>query len=65
MVVAHATPVPGSGLRGRPAIDATGAAGLFLAGDWVGSEGMLSDATLASAEAAARAAITHAAKVAA
>jgi phytoene dehydrogenase-like protein len=65
MVVAHATPVPGSGLRGRPAVDATGAAGVFVAGDWVAPDGMLSDATLASAEAAARAAVTHAAKVAA
>ena len=65
MVVAHATPVPGSGLPGRPRVDATGAAGVFIAGDWVGPEGMLSDATLASAEAAAHAAAAHAAKVAA
>jgi hypothetical protein len=64
MVVSHSTPVPGPGLRGRPTVDATGAAGVFVAGDWVGSEGMLSDATLASAEAAARAAVAHAAKVA-
>jgi hypothetical protein len=29
--------------------------GLYLAGDWVGKEGMLSDAALASARAAAKA----------
>lgn len=33
----------------------TGVRGLYIAGDWVGSEGMLSDASLASARAAARA----------
>jgi hypothetical protein len=38
---------------------------VFVAGDWVGPEGMLSDATLASAEAAARAAVAHAVRVAA
>jgi phytoene dehydrogenase-like protein len=40
----------------RPAV-ATSIQGLYLAGDWVGDEGILSDASLASARAAARAII--------
>ena len=49
MVVAHAvTPV-----AGRPAIDAAQRQGIFIAGDWVGSLGMLTDAGLASARAVA------------
>jgi phytoene dehydrogenase-like protein len=42
------------GLAGRPGVDASGARGVFLAGDWVGSVGHLLDASLASAESAAR-----------
>src|SRR5690606_40181193 len=34
-------------------------AGLFVAGDWVGSEGRLADAALASAKSAAMAVINH------
>jgi len=60
MTVCHALPCPGSGLAGRPAIDATGTAGVFLAGDWVGATGLLADASLASGEAAGRAAAEHA-----
>lgn len=45
--------VPVVGAR-RPAAS-TGIGGLYLAGDWVGDEGMLADASLASARAAARA----------
>ena len=60
MTVCHALPRPGPGLTGRPAIDATGTAGVFLAGDWVGSAGLLADASLASGEAAGRAASEHA-----
>ena len=37
----------------RPAVDATGVPGVYLAGDWVGGEGMLADAAIASARAAA------------
>jgi pyruvate/2-oxoglutarate dehydrogenase complex dihydrolipoamide dehydrogenase (E3) component len=33
----------------------TAVRGLYLAGDWVGDEGMLADAALASARAAAKA----------
>jgi phytoene dehydrogenase-like protein len=34
---------------GRPGVDALGLPGVALAGDWVGSEGMLADAAVASA----------------
>jgi phytoene dehydrogenase-like protein len=50
LTVTHALDTP----SGRPDPDATGIAGVYLAGDWVGSEGMLADASLASAEHAAR-----------
>ena len=43
----------------------TDAPGIFLAGDWVGSCGMLADAAAASAQVAATAALEHAAKNAA
>jgi hypothetical protein len=45
------------GLAGRPAIDATAMPNVFLAGDWVGSKGCLSDASFASGFAAGRAAV--------
>ena len=45
------------GMAGRPAIDATGHPNVLLAGDWVGPVGHLADATLASAKAAAMAAL--------
>jgi phytoene dehydrogenase-like protein len=50
MVVANA--VPNASVTRPPA--RTPVEGLFLAGDWVGGEGMLSDAALASARAAAK-----------
>jgi thioredoxin reductase len=37
-------------------VTATGLPGVFLAGDWVGAEGLLADASLASGMAAALAA---------
>lgn len=37
------------GFAGRPGVNATGVAGVYLAGDWVGSEGFLADASFASA----------------
>ncbi len=43
----------------RPEVDATETEGVFLAGDWVGSEGMLADAALASARAASQKAIAR------
>jgi phytoene dehydrogenase-like protein len=60
MTVCHALPRPGPGLTGRPAVDATGTEGVFLAGDWVGAAGLLADASLASGEAAGRAAAEQA-----
>lgn len=41
--------------RARPDVELPDAAGLFIAGDWVGSEGMISDAAAASAAKAAEA----------
>jgi phytoene dehydrogenase-like protein len=38
------------GLAGRPAAAVAGVRGLALAGDWVGAEGLLADASLASAK---------------
>lgn len=51
MTVSNALVTPGAK---RPS-PATSIRGLFIAGDWVGDEGMLSDASLASARAAAKA----------
>jgi phytoene dehydrogenase-like protein len=56
MTVCPALPRPGAGLPGRPAVDASGADGVLVAGDWVGAEGLLADAALASGEAAGHAA---------
>jgi phytoene dehydrogenase-like protein len=54
MVVAGTAPVAAlGGLRARPAVDATGLPGVYLAGDWVGPTGLIADAALASARAAA------------
>jgi phytoene dehydrogenase-like protein len=41
------------GLKGRPRPDVPGVEGLYVAGDWVGPEGMLADASMASAKLAA------------
>jgi hypothetical protein len=57
MTVVGATPSPATGgLAGRPGIDSTGLAGVYVAGDWVGPKGWLADGALASGEAAGRAA---------
>jgi phytoene dehydrogenase-like protein len=59
MVPVSAIPTPaGGGLAGRP--DADRGDGLFVAGDWVGSEGWLLEAALASGSAAADGAIAAA-----
>jgi phytoene dehydrogenase-like protein len=42
------------GLSGRPPVAVPQVNGLYRVGDWVGSEGLLADASLASAEAVAR-----------
>jgi hypothetical protein len=58
MVVASTMPRAATGgLRGRPNVTASGLPRVFLAGDWVGPDGLLSDAALASGHAAGRAAI--------
>ncbi len=43
----------------RPEVDATGIAGAFVAGDWVGEGSMLADAALASSKQAAERAISY------
>jgi phytoene dehydrogenase-like protein len=48
------------GLAGRPSPDATGIPGVYVAGDWVGSEGWLSDASFASGKRAAELAMRSA-----
>jgi hypothetical protein len=62
MTVVGATPTPATGgLAGRPGVDSTGVSGVFVAGDWVGPRGWLSDCTMASGEAAGIAAAKEAA----
>jgi phytoene dehydrogenase-like protein len=56
LVVANALPLASEGgLAGRPAVAVPERPGLFVAGDWVGPQGQLADASLASARAAAMA----------
>jgi hypothetical protein len=58
MVVTGAMPrACTGGLAGRPRVDATGLARVFVAGDWIGGDGLLADAALASGQAAAHAAL--------
>jgi hypothetical protein len=64
MVACTAIPVAShGGLPGRPDIDVlarlANRPGTFVAGDWIGPEGHLADAVLASARAAALAAVHH------
>lgn len=56
MTVAHRLPPLAGGLAERPGVDALGLDGVLVAGDWVGGEGWLADASLASAAQAAAAA---------
>lgn len=54
MTVSHRiVTAAGGGMTGRPDSVVPGVDGLYLAGDWVGPEGMLSDAAFASARSAA------------
>jgi len=56
MVVTHAMPSAAmGGLAGRPAPSVPEISGLHVAGDWVGGEGMLADASFASAAQAVQA----------
>lgn len=51
MIVTHAVATATQGgLQGRPQPDVAGVEGLYLAGDWVGEEGWLADASVASAK---------------
>lgn len=52
-VVPSTATAASGGLAARPAVDGSGIEGVFLAGDWVGPEGWLSDASAASAKMAA------------
>jgi len=55
LVVAHALPLAAQGgTRGRPGPAVPELPGLYVAGDWVGPEGLLADASLASARRAAQ-----------
>ena len=49
-VVTHVLPGPEDGLAGRPAVAVPGSPGLYLAGDWVGPSGWLSDAAIGSGQ---------------
>jgi phytoene dehydrogenase-like protein len=54
--VSHLLPTAKSGgLSGRPTARVPHVGGLYRVGDWVGPEGMLADASFASAESVARA----------
>ena len=60
LVVMNAIPTASAGgTAGRPDAAVSGVRGLYLAGDWVGPEGMLADASFASAERAASLALGH------
>lgn len=50
MTVAHHLPSPRQGLTGRPPVAVPGCPAVFIAGDWVGSDGWLADCSLASGE---------------
>jgi phytoene dehydrogenase-like protein len=56
MTVVEAAPLAAlGGLAGRPTVAVAELPGLYLAGDWVGEEGLLADASFASARSASRA----------
>lgn len=58
MVVTHGLPIAAAGgLDGRPSVEVQNRPGLHLAGDWVGGEGLLADASLASGQQAGRRAV--------
>ncbi len=58
MLVMHALPsASAGGMPGRADVAVPGAPGVYLAGDWIGPEGLLADACFASAKRAADAAV--------
>ena len=59
MTVSYSLPLASeNGLAGRPGVTSAGQPNIFLAGDWVGPEGQLADASAASARAAAQRALS-------
>lgn len=65
-VVAHGRPrAETGGLAGRPSPELADRPGLYVAGDWVGPDGLLADAAVTSGTAAGRLAARRAASVAA
>ncbi|HKY03754.1 MAG TPA: FAD-dependent oxidoreductase, partial [Blastocatellia bacterium] len=63
MIVAHRlTTASEGGTEGRPRTEVADVEGLFIAGDWVGPEGLLADASLASAKSAAERVLASLAK---
>ena len=65
MLVANALPTAASGgCAGRPGPAVPGADDLYVVGDWVGPDGMLADASLASAKRAAQMILQRAEKTA-
>lgn len=66
LVVANAlVSAAGGGLPGRPGPAVPGIGGLYVAGDWVGREGLLFDASAASATEAARLVVAESVRAAA
>jgi phytoene dehydrogenase-like protein len=64
MTVLNSMPVASEGgTAGRPGPEVKEIPGLFVAGDWVGKEGMLAHASLASGETAAGMASEHSARI--
>lgn len=60
LVVANGFPSAQSGgLHGRPSVEASGIDGVFIAGDWVGDQFQLADASSCSATAAVASAMRH------
>lgn len=65
MIASEALPAAANGgLRGRPGPALASRPSVFVAGDWVGSRGMLADASAASAELAAQLALGRSTKTA-
>jgi phytoene dehydrogenase-like protein len=65
LLVSHALPeAVRGGTRGRPGPRVPDLPGMYVAGDWVGPEGLLADASLSSARAAAVAIVAAAARAA-
>jgi phytoene dehydrogenase-like protein len=60
MVVSNALVTASQGgIRGRPPVKVSAAKNLYIVGDWVGSEGLLLDASLSSAKRAAEHILKH------